>query len=392
MERVKVSKIAKQIRGVSYKPEDLHDVLDDNSVTLLRANNIQDGKVDFEDVLYVDKSKVSQVQYLQKGDILVCASSGSKSIVGKAASIDFDGEYTFGAFCKVVRPIPDMIDYLGVYFQSQIYRDIISKAAMGANINNIRNEHIDNLEIPEKTSKEISSIIQRIKLLQYIIDRRNLELQKLDELVKARFVEMFGDPMINSMHWPIYELSEYIQFLTSGSRGWAKYFTDEGEYFITIKNVKNCKITLDDVQHIAPPDNAEAKRTKVQAGDLLISITADLGRTGVVTQEIAEHGSYINQHLTCIRLNQSVVLPLYVAYYMESDAGKKQFQLKNQTGVKAGLNFNSINTLKVMVPPLEKQRSFVSFVEQVEKTKSSIQKNLKKIEILKKALVQRYFG
>ena len=246
------------------------------------------------------------------------------------------------------------------------------------------------IELPSLDEQKI--VNQRLNKITNIISLRQQQLAKLDELVKVRFVEMFGDPMINSMHWPIYELSEYIQFLTSGSRGWAKYFTDEGEYFITIKNVKNCKITLDDVQYIAPPDNAEAKRTKVQAGDLLISITADLGRTGVVTQEIAEHGAYINQHLTCIRLNQSVVLPLYVAYYMESDAGKKQFQLKNQTGVKAGLNFNSINTLKVMVPPLEKQRSFVSFVEQVEKTKSSIQKNLKKIEILKKALVQRYFG
>lgn len=247
-----------------------------------------------------------------------------------------------------------------------------------------------NIELPSLDEQKI--VNEKLNKITNIISLRQQQLAKLDELVKARFVEMFGDPMINSMHWPIYELSEYIQFLTSGSRGWAKYFTDEGEYFITIKNVKNCKITLDDVQHIAPPDNAEAKRTKVQAGDLLISITADLGRTGVVTQEIAEHGAYINQHLTCIRLNQSVVLPLYVAYYMESDAGKKQFQLKNQTGVKAGLNFNSINTLKVMAPPLEKQRSFVSFVEQVEKTKSSIQKNLKKIEILKKALVQRYFG
>ena len=268
----------------------------------------------------------------------------------------------------------------------------LNSLGRGATFKEISKKIVEDIEIPLPNIKEQKHIATVLGCIDRVISLRQQQLAKLDELVKARFVEMFGDPMINSMHWPIYKLSEYIQFLTSGSRGWAKYFTDEGEYFITIKNVKNCKITLDDVQHIAPPDNAEAKRTKVQAGDLLISITADLGRTGVVTQEIAEHGAYINQHLTCIRLNQSVVLPLYVAYYMESDAGKKQFQLKNQTGVKAGLNFNSINTLKVMVPPLEKQRSFVSFVEQVEKTKSSIQKNLKKIEILKKALVQRYFG
>lgn len=281
-----------------------------------------------------------------------------------------------------------MKKYLYYYLSNYDFTNVISGSAQPQ----ITRQGLEKVVISIGTKEEQTTIVALLDKVNSIIDARQQQLAKLDELVKARFVEMFGDPMINSMHWPMCELSEYIQFLTSGSRGWAKYFTDEGEYFITIKNVKNCKIALDDVQHIAPPDNAEAKRTKVQAGDLLISITADLGRTGVVTQEIAEHGAYINQHLTCIRLNQSVVLPLYVAYYMESDAGKKQFQLKNQTGVKAGLNFNSINTLKVMVPPLEKQRSFVSFVEQVEKTKSSIQKNLKKIEILKKALVQRYFG
>jgi type I restriction enzyme S subunit len=146
------------------------------------------------------------------------------------------------------------------------------------------------------------------------------------------------------------------------------------------------------VQHIIPPDNAEAKRTRVQEGDLLISITADLGRTGVVTKEIADYGGYINQHLTCIRLNQDVVRPLYVAYYMESDAGKGQFQSKNQSAVKAGLNFNSINTLKLMVPPIELQDAFIAFVEQTDKSKLAIQQSLDKLELLKKSLMQEYFG
>ena len=209
---------------------------------------------------------------------------------------------------------------------------------------------------------------------------------------QSRFIELFGDPVINPMGWSVSELSKHIQFLTSGSRGWAKYFTDTGEYFITIKNVKNCRITLDDIQHINPPNNAEAKRTRVQEGDLLISITADLGRTGVVTKEISDYGGYINQHLTCIRLNQSHVRPLYVAYYMESDAGKEQFKSKNQSAVKAGLNFNSINTLRLMVPPVELQDSFIAFVEQTDKSKLAVQQGLRELETLKKSLMQQYFG
>lgn len=225
-----------------------------------------------------------------------------------------------------------------------------------------------------------------------LISLRKQQLAKLDELVKARFVEVFGEPVQNPLGWPIHLLQDYILFLTSGSRGWAQYFTDDGKYFITIKNVKNCCITLNDVQYVTPPDNAEAKRTKVEDGDLLISITADLGRTGVVTKEIADYGAYINQHLTCIRLDKKALHPLYVAYYMESEAGKLQFQSKNQNGVKAGLNFNAINSLHLMVPPLKKQTCFVDFVAQIGCRKLTIQQSLDKLEVLKKSLMQGYFG
>ena len=149
---------------------------------------------------------------------------------------------------------------------------------------------------------------------------------------------------------------------------------------------------LDNIQHIVPPDNAEAKRTKVQEGDLLVSITADLGRTGIITKEIAEYGGYINQHLTCIRLNQQAVRPLYVAYYMESESGKEQFRSKNQNAVKAGLNFNAINTLKLTVPPTALQDEFITFVQKTDKSKLTIEKNLQKLDILKKSLMQQYFG
>ena len=389
----KVKDIAMQIRGVSYHPEDLHDNLDEDSVVLLRANNIKDGKLILDDVVYVSKSKVAEQQYLQTGDILICASSGSKELVGKAAFVDsVKNPMTFGAFCKVVRPQPEYSEYLGHYFNSPVYRRKISALSAGANINNIKNEHIDNLDIQLVDEKERREIITILNELNMLISLRKQQLFKLDELVKARFVEMFGDAKLNPNNLPCCSLSEYIVFLTSGSRGWSQYFTDSGEYFITIKNVKNCKITLQDVQCVTPPDNAEAKRTRVQENDLLISITADLGRTGIVTKEIAEHGAYINQHLTCIRLKQDKLNPLYVAYYMESDAGKEQFIAKNQSAVKAGLNFNAINSLKLMVPPLSLQNEFAAFVERVDQQKQTVQQSLEKLELMKKALMQEYFG
>lgn len=246
-------------------------------------------------------------------------------------------------------------------------------------------------EIPLPPLEEQRKIAETLDKVSDLINKRKQQLEKLDLLVKSKFLEMFGDPILNPFGYTVNKLSEYIEFLTSGSRGWSQYFSNEGEYFITIKNVKNCSIILDDVQYVNAPDNAEAIRTKVKEGDLLISITADLGRTGVVTKDIEKHGAYINQHLTCVRLNK-LLNPLYVAYYMESPAGKTQFISKNQSAVKAGLNFNSIQSLKVVVPPIEMQNQFADFVKQREKTKTIINQSLEKLETLKKALMQEYFN
>ena len=225
-------------------------------------------------------------------------------------------------------------------------------------------------KIPVYSEEDQIVIEDNLNKINVVIELRRKQLELLDELVRARFMEMFGDPIQNSKGYPIRQFSDYIISLTSGSRGWAKYCVDDGkEWFITIKNVKDCHIITDNIQPIDAPSNAEAKRTKVEEGDLLISITADLGRTGVVTKEVAEHGAYINQHLSCIRIDREILNPLYVAYYMESPAGKRQFMQKNQSAVKAGLNFNSINSLKLLVPPMEEQNKFIRFVKQIDKSR-----------------------
>ena len=242
-------------------------------------------------------------------------------------------------------------------------------------------------------SDKQAEIVEILDKVSNVIKKREDELYSLDDLIKARFIELFGDPIQNPKGYPVHQLSEYITSLTSGSRGWAQYCVEDGtEWFITIKNVKDCHISTDNMQPVNAPDNAEAKRTKVQEGDLLISITADLGRTGVVTKEIAEHGAYINQHLSCIRVNKEVLNPLFVAHYMESPSGKEQFTAKNQSAVKAGLNFNSINSLKLYVPPLKEQDEFIAFIKQVNKSKVAVQKALDETQMLFDSLMQEYFN
>lgn len=282
-------------------------------------------------------------------------------------------------------------EYLYYYLKSK--KKDVNNLGRGVAQNNINLSLLRKFKIPVIPLRQQKKIVEVLDNVSSTINNYERELALLDELVKARFVEMFGDPIKNSKRYPIRQFSDYIISLTSGSRGWAKYCVDDGEeWFITIKNVKDCNVITDNMQPVNAPSNAEAKRTKVKEGDLLISITADLGRTGVVTREVAEHGAYINQHLSCIRINRDILNPLYVAHYMESPAGKRQFVQKNQSAVKAGLNFNSINSLKLLVPPMEEQNKFIRFVKQVDKSRSRIQKSLEASQELFDSLMQEYFG
>ena len=138
-ERVRLGKVAEYVRGVAYKTgEDLSAELGKGYVTLLRANNIQNGKLVLDDVQYVDRAKVKPRQLLKKGDILICASSGSKRLVGKAAFVPEDMDVTFGAFCCVMRPCGINAEYLSYYFQSNAYRKAIEETSTGSNINNLK--------------------------------------------------------------------------------------------------------------------------------------------------------------------------------------------------------------------------------------------------------------
>lgn len=340
------------------------------------------------------KEKISDIAVKETGIRVIPANTvimSFKLSIGKVA-ITADNMYSNEAIMAfndkhVVEMLPEYIFYMFKYMR---WDSGSNNAVMGKTLNKAT---ISEIEIDICSIKKQQEIVAILDKMDNILSNKYKNIYLLDELVKARFIEVFGDPVLNSMKWEEHKLSEYILFMTSGSRGWSKYFTDDGsEVFITIKNVKNNKITLKEIQFVNAPDDKEAKRTKVQAGDLLISITADLGRTGIVGNEIAKQGAYINQHLSLIRLDVSKINPHFVSYYLETEAGKRQFASKNQSAVKAGLSFESIKSLKIFVPPMELQRDYVLFTEQADKSKAVIEKSLKELETLQASLMQKYFS
>ena len=387
MERTKVKNLAKQIRGVSYKPEDLHDSLDEDSVILLRANNIDEGKINFDDVVYVDKSKVSDEQYLKVGDVLICASSGSKHLVGKAASVDFDSLCTFGAFCKVVRPNNNVVDYLGKYFQSGVYRKKISEVAIGANINNIRNEHIDSLELPIYEPAQAQRIVEKIGLLQNIIDNRKCELFKLDELIKARFVEMFGNPRTNPLGYDLRELGKTCRVITGNTppRKVSEYY---GNYIEWIKtdNIVSGLLNPTEAAEGLSESGAEEGRI-VDTNCILMACiagsVASIGRVCVTDRRVA-----FNQQINAIVPEKYNTLFLYTLLQISKDYLVEDINM----ALKGILSKSKLEEKIFMVPPLELQVQFADFVKQVDKSKVAVQKSLEKTQLLFDSLMQKYFG
>lgn len=394
MKQVLMSQLAVQVRGVSYKPDDLHSELNKKSIILLRANNIDDGKINFDDVVYVDRSKVSDNQLLRNGDILICASSGSKSLVGKAAQVDFDGEVTFGAFCKVVRPTTIESNYLGMYFQSPTYRLIISALAQGANINNIKNENINTLLVNVPAKNEQTEAVKILKKVQVVIHFRQQQLQKLDELVKARFIELFGDPVRNSMGLPTEPMTTVCAII-DGDRG--KNYPKQDEFsdtgyclFLNAKNVTATGFSFENRMFITKEKDNALHNGKLERGDVVLTTRGTLGNLAFYDDSVPFENVRINSGMVILRMNKSVMTEVF---FME------QFKLQLQSikgkiasgSAQPQIPISTMNKIRILLAPMALQEQFAAFVEQTDKSKVAVQKALDETQLLFDSLMQKYF-
>lgn len=192
-EKKKLGEVCDQIRGITYKSQDVEESLNSNSIMLLRANNISnDGTINYDNIIFINKNKVNSIQFIKINDILVCASSGSVHLVGKAAQIKEYKLLTFGAFCKVVRPKNINPIYIGQFFQSAYYRKTISTLAQGANINNIRNEDIDNITIPIPPLDLQNQFAEFVEQVEKNKEKIKSSLNQLETLYSALMQEYFG--------------------------------------------------------------------------------------------------------------------------------------------------------------------------------------------------------
>jgi len=220
-------------------------------------------------------------------------------------------------------------------------RKAISLAALGT------------LTVPLPTLAEQRRIAAILDHADALRAKRRQVLTHIDGLGSAAFVERFGS------HAELLPLGESLTFVTSGGRGWAKYYSDEGARFIQSLDVQMGSISARDPVFVVPPDNAEARRTRTIVGDVLLTITGSrIGRVAALPASLA--GSFVSQHVAILRPNPQEILPEFLAAMLALPSLGQRLIAGAQYGqTKPGLNFEQIRGFSLPRPPLPEQRRFV---------------------------------
>lgn len=387
-----------QIRGISYKPNDISTIPLPEYVPILKANNIQEDGIVIKDLIYIHKSKVRPEQFIKKGDLLLAASSGSKDIVGKNIYFESDFHGSFGAFCKLVRPNENINPrYLATFFKSVPYKRHIRKLLSGALINNLKNEYIDSLLIPEISDTEQLNIANLLSKAETLITQRKETLRLLDEYLKSTFSEMFGDPVRNEKEWKTKSIEQLVKkekfSLKRGPFGGAlkkEIFVSSGylvyEQFHALNNdFTFARYFIDEAKF------QELRGFEVKPGDIIVSCSGVyLGKLAIVP-EGAKQG-IINQALLKISLDNRIIENVFFVFVFSNENFKRKFY---GSVIGTGIpNFPSMDDFKkfnFIYPPIDLQTQFAQIVEKTEALKNQYQQSLQELENLYGSLSQRAF-
>ncbi len=276
--------------------------------------------------------------------------------------------------------------FLYYAMQAQDFALLGERAAKGITLNKAKLNTIQIPLPPLPIQQKIAALLDAADAVRH---KDKALLAKYDALLQSTFHHLFGDPVKNEKGWELKKLGELQKFLTSGSRGWAQYYSDAGDVFLRINNVGHGVLKPENIIRVSAPDNAEAKRTMVEPGDLLISITADLGRCAAIPIDFPK--AFINQHLAIVRLKEAAN-PIYTATYLSSEGGRKQFASLNKGGVKAGLNFDDLKSLQIPLPPLPLQTHFARIAQNIQRQKALVKEAAAGSEALFQSLLHRAFA
>lgn len=296
----------------------------------------------------------------------------------------YNGKFNAYQRTYIVERASSEINMRYLYHFLSCYVDVLRRQSIGGVIKYIKLGNLTeaDIKLPDKETQErISMILDR---LTQLISLRQQQAEKLDELVKARFVEMFGECKYGGN-----PLSNVCKLITDGTHQ-PPQFVDAGIPFLLVSNLVHNEITYDTEKFISKESYQELiKRTPVEIGDILLSIVGSYGHAGVVR---TDKPFCFQRHIAYIKPDFSKLNSEFLHQALLSDAVKYQMEKRVKGIAQKTLNLSELKKIVVPIPPLALQTEFSHFVHEVDREKERIQRSAALLETLKRSLMQQYFG
>jgi len=326
-----------------------------SSFPYLRNVNVQWGRLDLVDVVEMDFDEDDRTKFaLNRGDLLVC--EGGEP--GRCAVVDREmpGVFFQKALMRV-RPRDGLVDtrFLQRFMEQAARRGTFAKDGNRATIAHFPAVKLNALEVPLPPLPEQRRIADILDKADAVRRKRKEAIALTEELLRSAFLEIFGDPVTNPKGWPVKPLGTFLSFITSGSRGWAEYYSDTGSRFIRSLDVQMDVISDEEPAFVVAPAGAEAERTRVSANDVLLTITGSkIGRAALVDD--LHGGGYISQHVAILRLLPGLAPDVLTAFLVSGRGGQRLIAASQYGQTKPGLNLEQIRRFPVPVPTQDTQR------------------------------------
>lgn len=366
-------------------------------IPVLRTTNFtNEGIVNYNDVVTrtITKKNIND-KFLRKGDIIIEKSGGSdKFPVGRV--VYFDGEentYLFNNFTGLLR-----VKNQDVWYPRYVFYSLLANYKRGGTrafenkttgLHNLKtDDYVSRYEIVEADIEEQISICEKLDKLYGIIKSRKKELQLLDDLIKARFVEMFENDIKQSSM----TISDVAEETTVGIANSATHaYSDSGVIMLRNQNIRVNYLDDRDLIYINQKFADKYKNKALQENDILVTRTgANVGMACIVPKKYAGCQTFTT---LILRLRKDIrISPIFVCHYINSQIGKAFIDENKVGGGQPNFGAKQLATMPIFIPEVEKQSGFDAFVTQVDKSKFKVQKSLEETKKLMDSLMQQYFG
>ena len=366
-------------RGGSPRPIDQYITNDANGINWIKIGDTSESMYITETAQKIKPEGMKKSRYVQPGDFLL---SNSMSF-GRPYILKTDGCIHDGWL--VLRDKNSFFDkrFLYYYLSAKPTYEKFKMIAVGGVVNNLNSEMVRKISVPVPCKAEQIEIANLLDIVNRIILKRKQTLQKLDELVKARFVELFGD--CKSM----VSMNELCSIITDGTHQPPR-FQESGIPFIFVSNLVGNVVTYNAEKFISEDTYAELyKRTPIEIGDLLLSTVGSYGHPAVVTED---RKFLFQRHIAYLKPRHNMVNSFYLHSALLAPDGQRQIEEKVKGIAQKTLNLSEIKKIVVPLPTIEEQNQFEKFVNQTDKSKVAVQKSLDEAQLLFDSLMQQYFG